>query len=711
MMRAFDCHARCMAHLWTAPRVCCGACLLLGSVEAHAQEPDSGTDVKPAAELPAAAPAPARPTTSIAKPASATTEITVSGSRKGPIGASEVLTSTNLLTTEKIQSQTVADPLHLLKRVPGVYMEDYDQGTVSTGLSIRGFNTQGDVPAVKLLIDGIPSNFHVGTSELKALFPLEIDRIEVVKGTNDPRYGLNNVAGNVNVFSRQNEDIQLARLLVGSFRTLEPQLLSGFRTGPLRHMFFIGYRGSEGFRDNARMDRVAGSAKVFYEPNERLKLGVIARGMSLDAQSPGYLTLDQARERPTLSPPYARNDAGEQRTLHLSGHFDYLTSGFWLQAKAYAQSFYRNRNVSFDPAMQQQSRREDELQHGASAVLTYRAGPQRLGLSVELGADYQGQHNLHRRFDTIARVPQGGPVRDHDFTFAVAGSYLQARIQPVDTLTLVGALRADALSGQLKDRLADQRYELNDFGVIWQPKLSAAWSFLRGQRLYANYGRTFQVNTGIGAYATTPGVRLDPSLNDGWEAGVRAVPSPWLSARTAIWRQLSSGEVRMKLDNSGESENIGETLRYGVDLELTVAPVNWLSLWGAFSPAITKQVEPGEGAEERRDKWLNHVPRFNAKGGIDYRKHQGLFVSLWFYAHGDYYLTKENDSPAIGDYVVVNLDASYQWSEWLALGASVQNLLNVRYDASIWYKDYGQLGSLHSPAPPLSIYGSATFTL
>jgi iron complex outermembrane receptor protein len=260
--------------------------------------------------------------------------------------------------------------------------------------------------------------------------------------------------------------------------------------------------------------------------------------------------------------------------------------------------------------------------------------------------------------------------------------------------------------------LADERYELNDFGVIWQPKLSAAWTFFRGQGLYVNYGRTFQVNTGIGAYTTIPGVRLDPSFNDGWEAGVRTTLLPWVSARAAAFSQLASGEVRMKPDNSGESENIGETLRYGLDLELAVTPIDWLSLWGAFSPMVAKQIEPGGGelAEERRDKWLDHVPRFSAKGGIDYREHQSVLVSLWFYAQGDYYLTKENDAPALGNYAVANLDASYQWSEWLTLGVSLQNLLNSHYDASIWYKDYGQVGSLHSPAAPLSIYSYATFT-
>jgi iron complex outermembrane receptor protein len=682
-------------------------CLLLAA-EARAQQLDGEAGAEPAAESHAGASVPAR-----RSPTNAVPEITVFNPRTGPLGTGEVLTSTNVLTGEQVQSQTAPEPLHLLKRVPGVYMEDFNQGTTSTGLSLRGFNTQGDVPAVKLLIDGIPSNFHVGTSELKAIFPLEIDHVEIVKGTNDPRYGLNNVAGNVNVFTRQNEDVQIARVLAGSFRTVEPQLLSGFRTGRWRHTYFVGYRGSDGFRDNARMDRVAGSAKIFYEPNERLRLGLIARGMSLEAQSPGYLTSEEARERPRLSPAYAREDAGEQRSLHLSGHFDYLTRGLSLQAKAYAQSFYRDRNVTFDPHVQQESRREDELQHGASAVLTYRAGPRLWGLAVELGADYQGQHNLQRRFNTVARAPQGGPVRDYDFTFSVAGSYLQARLQPVDTFKLVAALRADKLWGQLQDGLADKRYQLNDFGVIWQPKLSAAWTFLPGQRFYANYGRTFQVNTGIGAYQTVPGMRLDPSMNDGWEAGVRTTLFPRVSARAAAWRQLASGEVRMKPNGSGESENIGKTLRYGLDLELTVTPVMWLSLWGAFSPVIAKQVEPGGGAaaEKRRDKWVDHVPRLSAKGGIDYRRHQELLVSLWFYAQGDYYLTKENDGPPLGDYVVVNLDSSYQVNEWLALGLSIQNLLGARYDASIWYKDYGQVGSLHSPAPPLAMYGSATFTL
>ena len=55
-----------------------------------------------------------------------------------------------------------------------------------------------------------------------------------------------------------------------------------------------------------------------------------------------------------------------------------------------------------------------------------------------------------------------------------------------------------------------------------------------------------------------------------------------------LCEKLASGEVRMRFDNSGTSENIGETLRYGLDLELAVKPVHWLSIWGAYSPMIAR---------------------------------------------------------------------------------------------------------------------------
>ncbi|MCY1186016.1 hypothetical protein D9M73_268470 [compost metagenome] len=50
----------------------------------------------------------------------------------------------------------------LFSLAPGVMLTEFNQGTTSEKISFRGFNGEGEVKAVKLLIDGIPSNSNDG---------------------------------------------------------------------------------------------------------------------------------------------------------------------------------------------------------------------------------------------------------------------------------------------------------------------------------------------------------------------------------------------------------------------------------------------------------------------------------------------------------------------------------------------------------------------
>ena len=130
---------------------------------------------------------------------SSTVTATQSG---GGLPTSSVISSVDLLGGDILEQQPVLYSWELFRRAPGVMLTEFGQGTSSGKLSFRGFNGEGEVNAVKLLIDGIPSNSNDGNMPyLDMLFPLEIDGIEVVRGTNDPRYGLYNIAGNVTVHS------------------------------------------------------------------------------------------------------------------------------------------------------------------------------------------------------------------------------------------------------------------------------------------------------------------------------------------------------------------------------------------------------------------------------------------------------------------------------------------------------------------------------
>ena len=156
----------------------------------------------------------------VLQPAGVQESVVVIGSverAQSPHPASASLpTSVDIMGGDQIARENVDLSYELLKKVPGVYVNDYNQGVVAGGVAIRGFNTEGDIMHVKLLIDGIPANANSGAADLNAVFPLNIDRMELVKGTNDPRYGLFNIAGNVQIFTSQPGRYTKVKLMGGA---------------------------------------------------------------------------------------------------------------------------------------------------------------------------------------------------------------------------------------------------------------------------------------------------------------------------------------------------------------------------------------------------------------------------------------------------------------------------------------------------------------
>lgn len=636
----------------------------------------------------------------------------VEDAARGPLRGYDVVTSVDILAGDTAQRGNTNEPLEILRRAPAVYVESYNQGIISSDIGIRAFNTTGDIGATKLLVDGIPSNLHIGYPDLKAVSPLEIERIEVVKGTNDARYGLNNIAGNINVYTHRGGNERVVRVLGGSFGTFETQARAGIDSDALAQNYTLAYRRSGGHRDNSTWNRLGGSAKWFVRPTDDLSLGLIVRGAAMTADAPGYLTEAVARDMPSSIVAHAAEDGGEQTTGHASAHADFqIAEDVSLSLKSYAQTFVRNRWVRFDMEFGQQERVENERHYGAISVVTWRPEVRALGdVAVEWGVDAQLQDNRHQRFATEARERTGDTLRDHDFTFHTMGSYVQGRVRPLRQLELMSGLRVDRVGGSFDNELDDTSLDINDYGAIWQPKLSVVVTPVPRHHVYGNYGRTFQVGVGIGAYATQDAA-LQPSINDGWEVGYKARPIPWVDTRVAYWQQHASDEVRLRFDDSGVSENVGETLRRGVDVQLNVQPMDTLAIWGAYSWHKSRQENPGEGLDDRIGKELDHVPEFTAKAGVDYRPMPKLWTSTWLYAQGDYHLTKENDVDQYGDYVLLNLELGYDVLPAWTVGAQLNNILGADYDSAVWFKTFGAIGTQHNPGPGRAFYVTTTVTL
>jgi iron complex outermembrane recepter protein len=635
-------------------------------------------------------------------------EVLVSGAAGGPLEARRVLSSVDILPTARIESQVVSNNWELFGQVPGVMLTQFGQGVTSGKFSMRGFNGEGEINAVKLLIDGVPSNSNDGNMPYIDLAPrLGIESIEVVRGTNDPRYGLHNIAGNANITTRSGGNYLLGRATVGSFNTLELQAAAGIEKDGLSQNYAVGLQKTDGYRDHSEAENGSFSGKWFVTPaGGTSRFGLIVRHYTASAQEAGYLTAAQRSANPDQSPIHNASDEDRRQVSQFAvqGESEIGERLFWT-GQVYLNDLADRRFVKYSAGVAQQERIVAETHTGASTTLTWRGGKTAIGdLSVMGGVDAEHQDNRSQRYNTLNQVRQTR-TRDQAFEFDTAGAFVQAVIKPFAGLTLTPAFRVDRIDGTYTNQLNGRTYDANDYGNIKQPKLSAVYALADGYSAYGNWGRSFQVGVGTASYKVNQTADLSPSINEGWEAGLKFRPLAWLDGRLAAWRQTASNEARRRLnDPANDSENIGQTRRQGIDLQLNAQPTRQLGLWVAAALQRSKILQADAASLSTTGKEIDHVPHLLYNLGADYQASDALRLSAWLNGQGSYYLERSNTTGKFGGYALANVSAAYKLTPKLSVEVQVRNLFD-RYSEYVWW-DGAQ--SLHAPGTPRSVYGTVS---
>ena len=623
-----------------------------------------------------------------------------------PLAVSSLYTSVNIVPAERIEQQAVAYNWQLFDQVPGAMLTTFGQGNTSGKLSLRGFNGEGEINAVKLLIDGIPSNSNDGNMPYIDLAPrLDIESIEVVKGTNDPRYGLHNIAGNANIVTQSGGNYQRGRVSYGSFNTRDVQAALGSDNGRLSQNYAISYLNTDGYRDHSNAENIAFSGKWFlHSEDRRHQFGLIARHAQADAQEAGYLTKAQADANPRQSPAHNASDEDRRQMTQLALQTkSVLRNDLSTSAQIYMNDLYDRRFVRFSAGASQQERIVDETHVGASASASWQAGNTALGeLTLTGGVDTEHQDNRSERYTTSMQI-RSAQTRNQQFDFNTMGGFVQAMLRPSERLTITPAFRVDSISGDYTNRLTGARYDVNDYGLIQQPKLSAMFQWSEAVAVYGNVGRTFQVGVGTASYKVNQNSDLSPSINEGWETGIRFRPALWLDGRIALWQQTASNEARRKLnDPANDAENIGKTRRQGIDIELNARPSSQLNFWLAGAVQRSEILKADASAVATEGKEIDHVPHVIYNFGADYQPTDKLRYSAWANGQSSYYLERSNSTGRYGSYLLANASATYRISKTMSADLQVRNLFD-RYAEYVWY-DGTQ--SLHSPLSGRAIFAS-----
>lgn len=617
---------------------------------------------------------------------------------RGMAGSSDnVLTSVDRMGGDVAQDADVDNMFELIGQMPGIQVTDFNQGTTSGKFSLRGFNGEGNINAVKLLIDGIPSNSNDGNMPyIDMVFPLNIDTIEVVRGTSDPRYGLHAIAGSANIVTRLGGTYLDARGSVGIYDTYEGQLVAGLETGNITQNYQIAYRDSSGYRDHADTQRLSLSGRWGVTLGEDVKLGAIARYYEADAEEPGYLTFADSRANPRMTNAYNVSD-GDTRDMQqyaLTADVSFSDHLDWSSA-AYFNRLRDDRYVKFSAGASQQRRLTEEDHYGLSSALHWHGDIGGMDLMLEAGGDVQWQDNRSLRWLSVERVPTS-QTRDQQFDLTVGGAYVQAIIEPTDWLRITPAYRIDWVGGNFENRLNPTSAPINDYGSIDQPKLSVAILPVDGLTLYGNWGKTFQIGLGSGAYLIPPrAVDLAPSINEGWELGAKYQLGDLFEGRVAYWEQSATGEIARKLnDPLGDFENVGATDRRGVDVQASVHPMPGLSIWGAVAWQEAIITTPAPTTPQFAGNEIDHTPHWLWSGGIDWSPIEALTLSISGRGQSSYYLTSANDEGKWGELTVFDASAFYRLNERIELGLAVKNIGSDYYEYVWW--DGAQ--TLHSPA-------------
>jgi iron complex outermembrane receptor protein len=586
--------------------------------------------------------------------------------------------SYDIITRDELGYEHPDDTLELFSKIAGVSLSRFNQGIINTDVTIRGFAGDGSSPHAKLLIDGIPSNLHNGYGELDQMFPSAMDGLAVYKGTSDVRYGLYNIAGNYNVRSRSNGGGEF-QLTYGSYDAREVQGYWGTKTGNLTHSYFLGHRQSDGYRDHTDLTKRAFSGRWFYDFDEDTSLGLIMRYADYEGDSPGYLDATQARLKPRSSGSYASQDGGEKSNYHTSLHFEksLMDDSIQWSMKAYHQNFERERWVRFNQAASLQNRYDDETQVGLIHTLNWHIDD---FWTLQSGIDYQETNVLEQRYSAVnqQRIRKAS-TRNFDYELDQLGGFLSLENTPHEMVRWNMGIRADKLRGDfvsISPVGVETPRDIYDFGWILQPKANLFVMLNEQATLFSNIGRSFQHPFGAALYTTGDTQDRDVSINDGWEIGAKYQPVERVDLRASYWQQIASDEF---INVNGNSINVGETKRSGIDLGASWNVTDKTSLWSNYSHNFTEISKTSSAQNATTGNDLRSISDYTYSVGFSHKITEKLTARLHLDGQGGYHINELNVGGTFGGYSLANAGIDYD-TDYGRFSLGVNNLFDRSYE-------------------------------
>lgn len=578
----------------------------------------------------------------------------------------------DLAEIERRQTQNVAD---ILRTVPGVTIARSGSIGGTTSVFIRGAESDQTVA----LIDGVKLNdpsspgggFNFGN-----LLTGNIERIEVLRGSQSVLWGSQAIAGVVNMVTRRPTE-QLEVNARGEYGFRDTVNLVGNvsgKAGPLSASAGAGWFRSDGISNFA--ESRGGRERDGYEnvgANANVNLA-LTDNISLDAR--GWFSRGRFNIDGFPPPRFAFADVNEESiTRELVGYTGInaaLFDGKFRNRLGFAITDTDRRNTALDGAPAETFRGK-----GRNERLEYQG-------IVDIAKGLEATFGLEQEISTFSSSSFGAPANLG--RARIYSGYAQVVGTLAEGFTVTGGVRHDD-----HDRFGGA----TTFGANAVYILAATGTTFR-----ASYAEGFKVPSLFQLLSDFGNTALDPERSTGWDAGITQDLVGGRLQLSAVYFERDSTSLILFIScpqprtgictnrPSGTYDNIGLATARGAEFAVTLRPVDALLVQFTHGYVDTRNRTIGSANFDRR---LPRRPENSSSLLVDYRWSFGLETGFTLTNVSQAFDNASNTTRLPG-YVLADLRLMLPIGENLELTARIENLFDEQYETAFRFGQMPRAG-------------------
>ncbi|MEM6660535.1 MAG: TonB-dependent receptor [Pseudomonadota bacterium] len=605
-----------------------------------------------------------------------------------PISVNQIGRAYTVITGEQLQARGTRYVADALRLVPGLAVSR--TGSFGGLTQIRARGAEGN--QILVLVDGIEiSPAGNGEVDFGSLIVTDIERIEVLRGPQSALYGSNAAAGVIQIFTRRgrrNGSTFRGTLEGGSDGTALVSLNAAGGEEDWDGAIGVSLRSTQGFniatgtddqtgeRDGDRNLTITGRANWDFTPDFSMGINFFVADRKSDTDDQAFpfdpVTFAPLLNDPTFSKVIDSNDVNDATDISIGwfGRFEMLDDALVHEVKL---GFTHNTSNSLSDGTLSFGTESQRLKAGYQASYAFSTGD--VDHVVAGLIDYEQEQNDTNFADQQSRrvLGLGGEYR-----LAFGPAALQASVR-------------NDFNNQFKDALT--------FSFSGSYDLEAT-----GTRLHGSVGRGVTNPTFFEQFGSSPGRfignrDLIPERTFQWDLGIEQsffddrfiLDATYF--RGTVTDEISSGfNAAAGLATSVNTD--GESTREGVEISLTMTPLDELSITGSYTYTLAKDGASGL-SEVRRPRhtaaldatytFLGDRAMLNANLVYNGDQYDSDFATGFFPA-------ALQPRAKLDGYFLLSLQGSYAVTEQLDVFARLENALNSDYQEVLNYETQGFTG-------------------